>query len=607
LPAPAQEPAPTPTPARQGQVVTRVDVDILELDVLVLGAGDKPVGGLTKDDFAVRIGGQPQPIEFFDAPASGRIPGISPPPAEEVVAGTTTPAGFTGRTAPHLLFFIDVEQLPVGAVRESAPAIESALRHLPLPVRLSVVSHYGRASTLVWDEESLDRVTAALESVAEEAAEQAKDAGVAVRGVPGGTGGAGGENALSYEGRQIAERQLLDALTSAVDTYRTTGDGRPLADAWRQIGEYVQEERGRDRDLIRALRGVCEEFAGLDGPKTVVLVSRGFERYPGFNLLNAAQSAASAAQTGGVMANPRAGAALPGLPGSGVGGLSATPLPDYDDFVKWISASGITLHFLDPSRGTDLVTAERGAGERFRDLSGERKNLQEAGTNLATVTGGLARLQPGDLRPSLVTFVNATSGAYRLGIRMADVDPRKSYKVDVRVARKGLRVLARSAYRPRLPASAAPAATFEADSQRLRAGVDERRPGSARRAAKTIGLEVAWKGKSSALSSAGKNLYKLDVLIPYDDLRFLPEEETMAASARITVVADSAEGKGRESFSEDLFFSMTGKEYSDAAGTRAERTLTLTLLPGRWNLSVSVTDLLESRSGIARATVVAEP
>lgn len=587
--------------------MTRVDVDILELDVLVLDDGDRPVADLRKDDFSVRIGGQPQPIEFFDAPLFRRVPGVEAGPGAEVVAGTTMPAASAPQTVPHLLFLIDVEQLPVGAIRESAPAIAASLAHLPRPVRLSVASHFGRASTLVWEEEVLERVTAALQSLAEEATALARDASVAVRQSQGVTGRGGGENPRSYEARVMAERQLLDALVAAVDNYKRTGDGRPLAEAWRQIGDYVQGERIRGRDLVQSLRSVCEEFALLDGPKTLVLVSRGFERYPGFNLLNAAQTASSAAMTGAPMAGPRSAASLPGMPGSGAGGLSATLLTEYDDFVKWISASGITLHFLDPSRATDLPTAEQGPSERYRPLSGERRNLQDAGNDLASATGGIARFQPGDLRVSLTTFFDASAGAYRLGVRMADVDPRKSYKVEVRVVRKGVRVLARAAYRPKLPATAAPATVLEAERQRLRSGADDRRPGAARRVARPIGLAVDWKGKSSALPAEGKSLYKLDVLIPYDDLKFLPEEDSMVASTRITVVAESAEGKGKESFSEDLFLSMTGKEYSEAAGTQASKTLTLMLLPGRWNLSVSATDLLESRSGVAHATIVAEP
>ena len=590
--------------------MTRVDVDILELDVLVLDGKDRPVPDLTKDDFEVRIAGTLQPIEFFDPPTPLRAPGaVSPagPPPAEVMAGTTTPARPAPGAAPHVLFFFDVEDLPESAIREAAPAVEKAVGLVPAPARFSVVSYFARPATLVWEDEVIDRVSAALESIVTSAIQEARDAAVSVRG--GGAGSpAGVENPRSYEARVQVERQLLDGLVQAIDFYRTSRDPRALADSWRQIGQYLQGERSRVRDLIEGLQAVCRDFADLDGRRTLVLVSRGFERYPGFNLLNAAEAASRAAMTGNTFADPRTAAAVPGMPGSGASGLSAMPLSEYDDFEKWLAASGITLHFLDPSRATDLPTAEQGRGERNRPLSSERRNLEETGTNLATVTGGISRLQPGDLGPSLATIVNATSsGAYRLGLRMTDVDPRRSYKVDVRVKRPGARALARTAYRPKAPASTAPAAVAGADRQRLRAGIDEKRPGTARQVARPIAVALAWKGKSAAPSIEGKNLYKLDVMIPYDDLRFLPEEDAMVASTRIDVVADSTEGKGRDTFTEDLFLTMTGPEYSAASGSQAVKTLTLTLPPGKWSLSVSVTDLLETHTGIARATVVAEP
>lgn len=585
-----------------------MDVDVLELDVLALDGKDRPVGDLAKDDFEVRIAGKPQPLEFFDPP-SPRLPAApEAPAAPAVVAGTTALAQPDLRSPLHLLFFVDLEDLPLLALRESVPAVEAAVSRVPPPVRLSVASHFGRSSPLVWEEEALDRVSAALDTMAVTAEEEARDQAMVSDGSARG-GAPGGENPRSYEARQRLERQLLDNLVAALDEYQATAgrDARQMADAWRQIGQYVQGERVRVRDLLDGLRKICEDFASLEGRKVLVFVSRGFERSPGFNLLQAAQIAAQSFARGGGPPDLRTSAALPGMPGSGVGGLAATPLPEYDDFAKWLAASGITLHFLDPSRATDLPTAEQGRGERYRPLGSERMNLQESGTNLASATGGLARLQPGDLAASLVTFLDASAGAYRLGVRMTDVDPRRSYKVDVRVRRSGVRALARSAYRPKVPGMSATAAVAAADLQRLRSGVDERLPGAVRRAAAPIRVTLAWKGKSPAPAIDGKNLYKLDVLIPYDDLKFLPEEDALVSSTRISVVADSAEGKGRESFSEDLFLSMTGKEFSAAVGTQAEKTLTLTLAPGRWSLSISVTDLLETRTGIARTTVAAEP
>ncbi|HQR66064.1 MAG TPA: hypothetical protein PLB02_01605, partial [Thermoanaerobaculia bacterium] len=535
---------------------------------------------------------------------SSARPAATPPP--EVVAGTTTPARPGLGSPPHLLFFFDLEQLPQTAISEAGPAVVRAVDLVPSPVRFSVVSYFGRPATLVWEDEVLDRVTTAIDSLVAAAVQEARDSAVSAR-----SGSSGSpsqvENPRGYEARQEVERGLLDGLVLALDTYRSTKDPRPVAEAYRQIAQYVQGERARVRDMLEGLRAVCQEFADLDGRRTLVFVSRGFERYPGFNLVNAAQAATIAASTGGMVTNPRTQSAVPGMPGAGLGSISAGPLSEYDDFVRWLGASGITLHFLDPSRATDLPSAQQGRGEQYRPLAGERRNLQETGANLAIVTGGLTRLQPGDLAPSLATIVDATSGAYRLGIRMTDVDPRRAYKVDVRAKRPGVRVLARSSYQPKAPAVTAPAAVAGADRQRLRSGLEEKRPGASRQVLKPIGVTLAWKGKSTAPAAPGRNLYKLDVSIPYDDLRFLPEEDAMVASTRIDVVAESAEGKGRDTFAEDLFLTMTGAEYSAASGSQAVKTLTLTLPPGKWSLSVSVTDLLETRTGIARVTVVAEP
>jgi VWFA-related protein len=591
-------------------VITRVDVDILELDVLALDSKDRPVPDLKKEDFEVRIAGKVQPLEYFDPPSTRPATGgdltAAPAPAPAVLAGTTTPAQPDQRPAPHLLVFVDLEDLPLGAVRDAIPAVSGALSRVPPPVRFSVASHFGRTSPSVWEEESRDRVTAALETMAEDAAEEARQVTSVSDGMNRG-GNVYAAGARTYEAREQMERQLLDSLVSALEIYRSTRDGRPLAEAWRQIGLYVQAERLRVRELVAGLRRVCEDFARLDGRKVLVFVSRGFERYPGFNFLQAAQIAQQSTVRGGAPPAPGTTQTLPGMPGMGGGGITATLLTDYDDLVKWLGGTGITLHFLDPSRGTDLPTAAQGRSERYRPLSNERFNLQDSGANLASATGGLSSFQAGDLPRALATFLDASAGAYRLGVRMTDVDPRRTYKVDVRVLKSGIRALARSSYQPKLPGASAVAAVAEADRQRLRATADEKRPGAARLAGKTIDVAIEWRGKSHAPAVDGKNLYKLEVKIAVDDLKFLAEDDGLVASTRISVVADSAEGKGRETFTEDLFLAMTGKEYSAASGTQTSKTLTLVLAPGRWSLSVSVSDLLENRTGIARATVVAEP
>ncbi len=592
--------------------MTRVDVDILELDVLALDRKDHPVPDLKRDEFEVRIAGKVQPLEYFDPPvprlSAGATAGTSPtpPPAPVVLPGTTTPVQPDQRPVPHVLVFVDLEDLPLLAVKEAVPEVAQALSRLSPPVRFSVVSHFGRTSPVVWEEETWDRVSSALETLGDEAAEEARQVG----SISDGTSRGGTPYSMSppnYEARQQLEKRLLDDLVAALDILQSTRDGRPLADAWRQIGLYVQAERIRVKELVAGLRKTCEDFAPLDGRRVLILVSRGFERSPGFNFLQAAQIAQQSYARGGAPPVPGTVQAMPGLPGMGAGGIAPIVVAEYDEFVKWLAGTGIVLHFIDPSRGTDLPTAAQGSSERYRPMSSERQNLEDQGTNLAVATGGLYRLQPGDFTAALSTLLDASAGAYRLGVRMTDVDPRRTYKVEVRSLRSGVRVFARSSYRPKIPGSNAAAAVAEADRQRRRSATDEKRPGAARLSGKPIDIAIEWRGKSPAPSLDGKNLYKLEVRIPVDDLKFLAEEDGLVSSTRISVVADSAEGKGRESFSEDLFLAMTGKEYSEAAGTRTSKTLTLTLVPGRWSLSVSVSDLLENRTGIARTTVVADP
>jgi len=588
-----------------------VDVDILELDVLVLDSKQKPVSGLTKDDFEVLIARTVQPIEGFEGPPA---PGAPAPPAERI-AGSTMPIQGDGRSIHHVLFYFDLEELPRESIRKAAEVIPPLLVGVAPPVRFSVAAQYGRSSVLAWDEEVLDRATSQLEGL-----EPIIAADVADSSSFGGGSTASGfgrnqpvENPRNYEKRQTAERRLVERLLNA----RRIGNPDEISDAWRQIGSWVEGERQRTLDLLEGMRGICREFADLDGRKTLVFVSRGFERTPGQNFLArvdvAVRADGATRAAGGIP--PAFVDAKPNLPGAWTtssGGVTAVRLSQVEDFERWLAASGITLHFLDPYFGSDAPTAETSSGDRFRDTPAERMNLQDSPARFAEVTGGLVRPGAGDFAGSVSTFLSASSGAYRLAVRMTDVDPRRSYKVVVNVKKNGLKAYFRSAYQPKVPgaqqAAQVGAAAREADRGKLRSAADDRRPGAGRQVLKPIGVTLNWKGKSPTTTVAsGEVFYKLDVLVPNDDLKFLPEEDAMVASTRISVKADSADGKGSETFTDDLFLSMTGAEYAAASGQSSVKTMTLPLGPGRWDLTVTVTDLLESRSGVTRTRVTATP
>ena len=202
-----------------------MDVDILELDVLVLDSKQRPVAGLTKDDFEVLIARAVQPIEGFEGPPA---PGLLAPPAERI-AGTTVPVQGNGRATQHVLFYFDLEELPRESIRKAAEVIPPILASVPPPVRFSVAAQYGRSSVLAWDEEVLDRATSQMETL--DATVSADFGDGSASGTSPATSGMGRgapvENPRNYERRQY-DRAMARRRAPQRDANRKPGRLRRL-------------------------------------------------------------------------------------------------------------------------------------------------------------------------------------------------------------------------------------------------------------------------------------------------------------------------------------------------------------------------------------------
>jgi hypothetical protein len=197
-------------------------------------------------------------------------------------------------------------------------------------------------------------------------------------------------------------------------------------------------------------------------------------------------------------------------------------------------------------------------------------------------------------------LADTLQASYRLAVRVSGVEAQKTYKVSVTSRRKGVRVLARSAFKPSTGAAATQ--TVERVEDAVRSAMkDERRPGAARLAPRTIPLKLTWKGKK-------KDFYELEVKVPYDALGFVPEEDSMVASARLTITPLALGTAKADPVTEDVFLALTGAEYSATKGQDLTRVVKLSLPPGRFQLTVTIEDaLLEKSAGLERITVEAAP
>ena len=99
-------------------------VELITIDAVVLDAEDRPVGGLTRDDFVVRETGRPRAIESFEAVALAPEPGTvepSPDAVPPIVATNVTPPAASGRA-----FAVLVDDL--GISRPETPEVRKAVR-----------------------------------------------------------------------------------------------------------------------------------------------------------------------------------------------------------------------------------------------------------------------------------------------------------------------------------------------------------------------------------------------------------------------------------------------------------------------------------------------
>jgi hypothetical protein len=340
---------------------------------------------------------------------------------------------------------------------------------------------------------------------------------------------------------------------------------------------------------------------------------------PGYNFLSRlkAEEGArlrSSTAAGGGGSRPSGAGTPPWAPGAarsvegGRFAFSSGPLLEVDELDRWLAISGVIVHYLDPSPlGKDLPSAE----DRFAFESGQRreeaKNLQETPLRYALDTGGLTRLSANDLSGALGELLDATSATYRVGVRLQGVDAKKTYSVKVSTRKAGVKMLARSAFKP---ASTVPQTAAALSSEARRAGAaaraDERRSGAVRLAKKPIPVALEWKGRSTTLTpDPARPFFKLEVRIPHEELRFEPESDAFVASVKISVETIASNGVLKDSTTDDWFLSYSAEEYKDARDTSAVRVVTLQFAPGRYELRVSVNDALAATFGQATLKVEA--
>lgn len=555
LPLAAQDRAPPGDDEEPPIFSEQIRVEVVELEVIVTDRDGEPVTDLERDDFEMRLDGEPIEITNFYAVGSATA---SPAPEGTAEEGAIVPLDRRLRLA----IVVDLRSLPFGRVKR---ALED--------VATGVLEGLGAGDEVMVA--SLDRrfevhqpFTGDLQAAAQ-----------ALRAVSTASAGVGeGERDL----RRIAQELVrISPPSSEADAELVRALARDLRNS---IDQYAERRHLEARATAQVLEEVVDRMGGLAGRKVVLYVGGGIEERPGEALRIAWQDKFS---------NPAYGVSV-GAGESFPQGESL--LPTFVRVGERANAKGVVFYALAPETGVRSlgVSAEIG-GLSTADTQNFAANVGTAfdvarGAPLAALaarTGGTARVGGGDLGGFLGQIQRDSGSYYSLGIRLAETDAAdEQHRVKVRVNRRGLRVRHRETVRPRTAVEKAEAATLAS----LVHGEGENELG--------VSIEFG----PAEVDEEGLLLLPMTVRFPLMRLVLVPQGELHVGQATLLMAAMDAEQDLSSMQSVELPIRVSTEDLVGALQRLAQYEATLRIRPGRHRIAVGLHDQM----GDTTSTVVAE-
>ncbi len=409
--------ATVPATAQEGDLSSflgSVDVNVVNIEAFVTDGDGNPVQGLTRDDFEVRVDGQPVELTNFfvsrAAPRTGGDGGDAGAGPEEPEASAESDRGAAATDAPQprrrplfLVAYVDNVNILPGNRKRVLDDLRTLLEERAAAGDEVMLVSYDRSVEVVQpftgDPQAVAAGIAKLEKTSTE--------------------------------RQLANTQLK---TLVGRIRRDIAAGIPNAGT-SAVALYRQERESEAVAAYNGLRHMITGLAGIPGRKAVLYVSDGIPRYPGLELASL-------------------------VFGSAPVGQNQTDLRQiYNAVAREANAHEVTLYTFD-ARGpnSDLFlgadTATITDLGNATDLEFVRdSNLQEPLLELAEETGGRAVINTNDFAGEVDDLLHDFESFYSLGFLSPDSGGGEYHSIEVRVDRPGVTVRHREGYMAKSPAS----------------------------------------------------------------------------------------------------------------------------------------------------------
>jgi len=363
-----------------------VNVRVMDIDVVVTDAAGRPVPGLDREAFQIRVDRRPVEVDYFAAIHDGIV---SRDDLETVSPDLVLNPGAGEKSASiprHFLIWIDEASLSPARRRGALGAIRDFVERLGPSDEAAIVAERGRPETLAGWTTRHDVLLAALAAIP--------------------SGSVGGLRRIERERQAIREIELA---------------GRVERETRARL--YEEEVYEETKKTLEDLSGSLSLLADKAGKKVMIVVSEGFELQPGAGMLAFASHQDA-----------------PPL------SFRRDVTPQLRRFVDRANALETTVFAVD-ARG--LLAPPGDAAEEAPLASRSlfaRVDVETGLQQMAEETGGEAVLRDNDVAGALAAIFRDVSTYYSLGVNLKNVPGADSHRVEVAVSRPGLRVRARRTY-----------------------------------------------------------------------------------------------------------------------------------------------------------------
>lgn len=528
-------------------LVEKIDVRVINLDVVVTDRKGNIVRGLKKDDFEVVENGRLQPItNFYEVAGDGSTTEEAAPPEAKPAEKPAAPS--QTRIPEHLrrriILYIDNLSLAPFNRNRVFTSMKKFIRESMRPG--------DEAMVVTWNRDIKIRVPFTDDPTQ---IEQALD-------------GIAGESSFGLQNlseRRDVETQIREA--------RSYADAIAAARTWAQSVEHDL------RQSVTALNGLMSTLAGVEGKKILVLTSEGFPIQPGkemFFFIDEMKREKTSWRTGG---------------SSLIEGMAFDSSTLIQSLARAANANGVTLYALHAGglNASNEAAADNSKPLPFAVQQAALSNSTDSLNLLADLTGGRATIGTNNFQNAFANIERDLSSYYSLGYRSGTQRVDRQRSVQVRAKNRNYVVRARKSF----------------VEKSVSTEMNDRVVANLFYPTKSNDMNITVITGTPEQIEVDRFRLPLEIRIPMSSLTLIPQGEIFSGGFTVYVVVGNKDNDMSDVVTQAQRLQIPPSDMETLAGRYYTYKMTLIVEKGRNKVSVGVVDEVGNMTGFDRREVLA--